>query len=39
MLTKYKFAIAECSRDGSISLIFSWLHTPHFPKFEQCQMM
>jgi len=32
-------AIAECSRDGSIALIFSWLHTLHFPKFDQCQML
>ena len=23
----------------SIPLIFSWLHTLHFPKFDQCQML
>jgi len=32
-------AIAEGSRDGSIPLIFSWIHTLHFPKFDQCQML
>ena len=31
--------IAEDSRDGSIPLIFSWLHTLHFPRFDQCQML
>jgi hypothetical protein len=31
--------IAEGSRDGSIPLIFSWLHTLHFPKFDKCQML
>jgi len=31
--------IAEGNRDGSIPLVFSWLHTPHFPKFDQCQML
>jgi len=24
---------------GSIPLIFSWLHTLHFPKFDKCQML
>jgi len=32
-------AIAEGSRDGSITLIINWLHTLHFPKFDQCQML
>jgi len=32
-------AIAEGSRDESITRIFSWLHTQHFPKFDQCQML
>jgi len=31
--------IAEGGRDGSIPLIFSWLHTLHFPKFDHCQML
>jgi len=30
---------AESSRDGSIPLIFSWLHTLHFPTFYKCQML
>jgi len=31
--------IAEGTRDGSTPLICSWLHTLHFPKFDQCQML
>ena len=31
-------AIVEGSRDGSMSFIFSWLYTLHFPKFDQYQM-
>jgi len=31
--------IAEGSRDGHIPLIFSRLHTLHFPKFDQCQIL
>jgi hypothetical protein len=31
--------IAEGSRDRSILFIFSCLHTLHFPKFDQCQVL
>jgi len=33
------FQVAKGNRDVSITLIFSWLHTLHFPKFGQCQML
>jgi len=31
--------IAEGNRDGYITLMFNWLHTLHFPKFDQFQML